>query len=85
MKIKDCPRCGGPMGVAESFNSQYLRAPHKMVLQCGELFGPDCDPTKFEERFQDCESNGYPTPCGYEESIPADVEAQLEERPRLFD
>ena len=73
------------MGIAESFNSQYLRAPHKMVLQCGELFGPDSDPTKFEERFQDCESNGYPTPCGYEESIPADVEAQLEERPRLFD
>ena len=82
MKVRDCPRCGGPMGIAKSYASQDHDESYRFVLQCGEIFGPDREWS--EERLLDCEANGYPIPCGHEEPIPADIEAQMEERPRLL-
>jgi DNA-directed RNA polymerase subunit M/transcription elongation factor TFIIS len=74
MRIKDCPKCGGRMGLTRA---SYDGAGRE-VIQCGET-GPV---TEAEAR--EFESNGYPEPCGHEEPLPADIEAQLENRPRLL-
>tara|TARA_R100000306_G_C4259276_1_gene84472 strand:+ start:229 stop:525 length:297 start_codon:yes stop_codon:yes gene_type:complete len=98
MKISECPYCGGQIGAIEYDGAadpgdrlertdrgipQVPEGYEGKVLRCGEYFGLDQRWT--EEALRHYESNGYPEPCGYEVALPADIEAHLEERPRLFD
>jgi hypothetical protein len=74
IRVKKCPNCKGQMGAIEEDG--------ETVLKCGEYFGLDQAFTN--EALREYESNGYPEPCGYQEVLAADIEAHIQQRPRLF-
>ena len=77
MKIKDCPECKNPVGLVSSMSSWWdTTDPRRIILQCGS--------SDVLLQLEEWEANGFPDPCGYEAELPADIEAHMEERPRLF-
>ncbi len=80
MMIKDCPECKNPVGLVSSESSWWdTTGPTRTILQCSFWdLEPHLRPENDWNRYLELK------PCGYETELPADIEAHMEERPRLF-